>query len=90
VLVLEGRDVGGGVVGETVKAWSVVRVNDDGRHEVVHAGLRGEAASLIAGALRDEQTDQDVGEGWNVVALGAAELGKRNGDVSHEQRTDGR
>ncbi len=57
--------------------WSVVRVNDDGRVEVVHNGLREEAASLIAAALRDEQTDADVATGWNVVAMGAAELARR-------------
>lgn len=54
--------------------WACVRVNDDGRVEVVHGGLNGEAASLIAGALRDEQSDDDVGEGWNVLAMGAADL----------------
>lgn len=57
--------------------WSVVRVNDDGRIEVVHNGLRGEAASLIAGALRDDQSDADVAAGWNVLPLGAKELKRR-------------
>lgn len=60
-------------------SWSVVRVNDDGRLEVAHNGLREEAASLMAGALRDEQSDADVGEGWNVVAMGPGMLRKALG-----------
>lgn len=57
--------------------WSVVRVNEDGRIQVVHNGLRGEAADLIAGALRDEQSDEDVAAGWNVLAMGAGELARQ-------------
>lgn len=71
-------------------SWSVVRVNDDGRAEPVHVGIREEAASLIAGALRDEQSDEDVGAGWNVVALGRAAMAARlRGDKSRARDTDG-
>lgn len=58
-------------------SWSVVRVNDDGRVEPVHVGLRADAAQLIAGALRDEQTEDEILAGWNVLALGAGELARR-------------
>lgn len=54
--------------------WSIVRVNDDGRCESVHGNLSAVAATVLAGAARDEQSDEDVGNGWNVVAMGAADL----------------
>lgn len=63
-----------GYVGGT---WSIVRVNDDGRLQVVHSGLREDAAAMIAGAMRDEQRDEDVGDGWNVLPMSRGELRRR-------------
>lgn len=57
--------------------WAVVRVNDDGRFRVVRDGMQPEAAQQQAGRMRDRQTDEDVGEGWNVLALGAADVARR-------------
>lgn len=47
--------------------WSVVRVNDDGRREVVNDRMCYAAAEKVAGALRDASTDNEVAEGWNYL-----------------------
>jgi hypothetical protein len=49
------------------RTWTVYHCHDDGRREQWPGAselLTYEAAALLAGALRDEQTDDDVGAGW--------------------------
>lgn len=46
-------------------SWSVLRINDAGRRQVVSAGLSYEAAERQAGRRRDRSSDAEVGEGWN-------------------------
>lgn len=48
-------------------SWQVVRVNDDGRTERVNGEMCAKAAEVLAGAMRDQQTDDDVAAGWNYL-----------------------
>jgi hypothetical protein len=60
-----------------VGTWAVVRVNDDGRLRVVRDGMKPDAALEQAGRMRDRQSDDDVGDGWSVLAMGAADVARR-------------
>jgi hypothetical protein len=47
--------------------WGVVRLNDDGRREVVNRGMCWLAAEKLAGAMRDQSTEREIAEGWNYL-----------------------
>jgi hypothetical protein len=62
--------------------WRVVRVNDDGRREVVNGGMCALAAEKVAGALRDASTEVEIRDGWNYQAVNGTE------PISKEQGPD--
>jgi hypothetical protein len=47
----------------------VVGQNDDGRQFVVNSGMCHAAADALAGALRDQSTDDEIEAGWNYLPL---------------------
>jgi len=53
--------------------WRVVRVNDDGRREVVNGDMCALAAEKVAGALRDASTEVEIRDGWNYQAANGTE-----------------
>lgn len=53
--------------------WRVVRVNDDGRREVVNGDMCALAADKVAGALRDASTEVEIRDGWNYQAVNGTE-----------------
>lgn len=61
----------------------MIRVNDDGRRQIVNRDMCALAAEKVAGALRDASTDAEVGEGWNYLPILSRLAGTPNG--SHVQ-----
>jgi len=47
----------------------VVGVNDDGRSFIVNKGMCHAAADALAGAMRDQSTDEEIEAGWNYLPL---------------------
>lgn len=60
--------------------WTVARVHDDGRAEVVRDKLEHGEAEDVAGQMRDAMSDREVGAGWNYVARRAGKQ-KRTGQL---------
>jgi hypothetical protein len=77
--------------------WGVVRVNDDGRRELVNGGMCALAAEKVAGALRDASTEEQIEAGWNFLPQliekyidgGEAQSGSRS-PRNTEQKAPGR
>lgn len=67
--------------------WSVARVNDDGRFLVMRDRMRAVDAEALAGRMRDRQSDEDVGAGWNVLAFSAADVARRQKSASRVVQT---
>lgn len=86
-------------LGETEDAmsWAVVRVNDDGRHDLVNQGMCALAAEKVAGALRDASSEDLIEAGWNFLPRilggnidgGEAQSGSRS-PRNTEQKVPGR
>lgn len=49
--------------------WAVVGVNDDGRSFIVNKGMCHAAADALAGAMRDQSTDEEIEAGWNYLPI---------------------
>lgn len=47
--------------------WRVVKANDDGRKQEVRGFTDYDRADKYAGKLIDQQSDYDVGAGWNYL-----------------------
>lgn len=48
-------------------SWAVIRINDDGRREIVNRNMCALAAEKVAGALRDASTEAEIAAGWNYL-----------------------
>lgn len=47
--------------------WAVIRINDDGRRQIVNRNMCALAAEKVAGALRDASTEEQIAAGWNYL-----------------------
>jgi hypothetical protein len=52
---------------KAAQSWAVIRINDDGRREIVNRGMCALAAEKVAGALRDASTEELIEAGWNYL-----------------------
>lgn len=70
--------------------WAVIRVNDDGRREVVNRDMCALAAEKVAGALRDASTEAEIAAGWNYLPILSRLVGTPKGPHVQTPASDSR